>query len=47
MVFKEENKVPRIIPISELKKTSEISEMCKGTSEPIFITKTVMGIWSL
>ena len=31
--------MPRIIPISELKKTSEISEMCKGASEPIFITK--------
>ena len=43
MVFKGENKVPRIIPISELKKTSEISEMCKGASEPIFITKNGYG----
>ena len=43
MVFKGENLVPRIIPISELKKTSEISEMCKGTSEPIFITKNGYG----
>ena len=31
--------VPQIIPIRDLKNTSRISEMCKQTNEPIFITK--------
>lgn len=37
--------MPQIIPIKDLKKTSEISEMCHTTNEPVFITKMVMGIW--
>lgn len=35
--------MPRIIPIKELKNTSEISEMCHCTEEPIFITKNGYG----
>lgn len=31
--------VPKIIPIKDLKNTSNISEMCKNSSEPIFVTK--------
>ena len=29
----------KIIPIRDLRKSAEISEMCKKTSEPIFITR--------
>ena len=42
--------MPKIIPIKELKNTSEISEMCHGTEEPIFVTKNGygdMGIMSM
>ena len=35
--------MPQIIPIKELKNTSEISEMCHGTDEPIYITKNGYG----
>ena len=35
--------MPQIIPIRDLKKTSELSEMCKSVSEPIFITKNGYG----
>ena len=35
--------MPQIIPIKDLKKTSEISEMCHNTNEPVFITKNVYG----
>ena len=35
--------MPQIIPIKDLKKTSEISEMCHNTNEPIFITKNGYG----
>ncbi len=37
--------MPQIVPISHLKNTSEISEMCHSTKEPIFITKMGMVIW--
>ena len=30
---------PKIRPITDLKKTSEISEFCHGVNEPVFITK--------
>lgn len=33
----------QIVPISHLKNTSEISEMCHSTKEPIFITKNGYG----
>ena len=42
--------IPQIIPIKDLKNTSHISEMCKNSSDPIFVTKNgysdmvVMGI---
>jgi len=29
----------QIIPIRDLRKTAEISEMCRKTSEPIFVTR--------
>ena len=35
--------MPRILPIKELKNTSEISNMCHNTDEPIYITKNGYG----
>ena len=35
--------MPQIIPIKDLKNTSEISELCRKTMEPIFITKNGYG----
>lgn len=35
--------MPQIIPIRDLKKTSEISKLCKEASEPIFVTKNGYG----
>ena len=35
--------MPQIVPISHLKNTSEISDMCHSTKEPIFITKNGYG----
>ncbi len=35
--------MPQIIPIKDLKNTSEISEMCHKTNEPIYITKNGYG----
>ncbi|HBC92588.1 MAG TPA: type II toxin-antitoxin system Phd/YefM family antitoxin, partial [Pelotomaculum sp.] len=31
--------MPRIIPIRDLKNTSQISKMCQEATEPIYITK--------
>ena len=33
----------QLIHIKDLKKTSEISEMCHNTNEPVFITKNGYG----
>lgn len=35
--------MPQIIPIKDLKNTSEISQMCQTSEEPIFITKNGYG----
>lgn len=35
--------MPQIIPIKDLKNTSEISDMCHKTDEPIYITKNGYG----
>jgi len=35
--------MPRIIPIRDLKNTSEISKMCQEANEPIYITKNGYG----
>ena len=35
--------MPQIIPIRDLKNTSEISSMCHAHNEPIFITKNGYG----
>lgn len=35
--------MPQIIPIKDLKNTSEISDLCHSTSEPIYITKNGYG----
>ncbi len=35
--------MPQIIPIKELKNTANISEMCKASREPIYITKNGYG----
>ena len=35
--------MPQIIPIKDLKNTSEISEMCHKAEEPIYVTKNGYG----
>ena len=35
--------MPQIIPIGDLKKTSELSELCRNSKEPVFITKNGYG----
>ncbi len=35
--------MPQIIPIKELKNTANISEMCRNSNEPIYITKNGYG----
>lgn len=35
--------MPQIIPIKNLKNTSEISELCHSTSEPVYVTKNGYG----
>ena len=35
--------MPHIIPIKDLKKTSELSELCREAKEPVFITKNGYG----
>ena len=35
--------MPRIIPIRDLKNTSEISKLCHTSKEPIFVTKNGYG----
>jgi len=35
--------MPQIIPIRDLKKTSELSRMCRESKEPVFITKNGYG----
>ncbi len=35
--------MPRIIPIRDLKNTTRISQMCKESKEPIFVTKNGYG----
>jgi len=40
---KGEMTMPRIIPIRDLKDTTAISQMCKESREPVFITKNGYG----
>ena len=35
--------MPQIIPIRDLKNTSEISDLCHSVAEPIFVTKNGYG----
>jgi PHD/YefM family antitoxin component YafN of YafNO toxin-antitoxin module len=35
--------MPQIIPIRDLKNTSKISQMCRESDEPIFVTKNGYG----
>ena len=35
--------MPQIIPIRDLKNTSEISTLCHNTDEPVFVTKNGYG----
>lgn len=35
--------MPQIIPIKDLKNTSEISDMCHKVAEPIYVTKNGYG----
>ena len=39
--------MPKIIPIKELKNTSEISDLCHKTNEPIFITIITLNFISI
>jgi hypothetical protein len=36
-------RMPQIIPIRDLKKTSELSTLCRQSGEPVFITKNGYG----
>jgi PHD/YefM family antitoxin component YafN of YafNO toxin-antitoxin module len=42
-VFGEGKAMAQIIPIRDLRKCAEISEMCKKTKEPIFVTRNGYG----
>lgn len=35
--------MPNIIPITELRKTNEISDLCHKSQEPVFVTKNGYG----
>jgi PHD/YefM family antitoxin component YafN of YafNO toxin-antitoxin module len=35
--------MPTIIPITDLRKTNEISELCNSSPEPVFVTKNGHG----
>ena len=35
--------MPQIIPIKDLKNTSEISDLCHSITEPVFVTKNGYG----
>jgi PHD/YefM family antitoxin component YafN of YafNO toxin-antitoxin module len=35
--------MPHIIPIRDLKKTSELSDLCRSSNEPVFVTKNGYG----
>ena len=35
--------MPKIRPISDLRNTNEISELCRAQNEPVFITKNGYG----
>lgn len=35
--------MPQIVPIKDLRNTTEISELCHATNEPIFVTKNGYG----
>lgn len=35
--------MPRIIPIRDLKNTSAVSELCRESQEPVYITKNGYG----
>ncbi len=35
--------MPQIVPIKDLRKTTEISELCHARKEPIFVTKNGYG----
>jgi hypothetical protein len=37
--------MPNIMPITDLRKTNEISDLCHKSQEPVFIQKMVMEIW--
>ena len=35
--------MPKIIPIKELKNTSEVSDLCHKTNEPVYVTENGYG----
>lgn len=39
--------MPQIRPITDLRNTTEISEVCHASREPLFITKMDTVIWWL
>ena len=43
IISKEDIAMPQIIPITELRNTSDISDRCHSSMEPIFVTKNGFG----
>ena len=39
--------MPQIIPIKDLKNTSELSDMCHSAGDPIYLTKTRHGYMAI
>ena len=42
-LIQEEKDMPRIIPIKDLRNTSEVSRLCHEKREPVFVTKQGYG----
>ena len=42
-LIQEEKDVPRIIPIKDMRNTSEVSRLCHEKREPVFVTKQGYG----
>ena len=43
IIYKKERDMPQIRPITDLRNTTEISEICHTKNEPLFITKNGYG----
>lgn len=43
IMYKRRDDMPQIMPITDLRKTNEISDICHKSQEPIFVTKNGYG----